>query len=93
MNETTAKGDAEPSVTLATPRMTLETTLFDRLLALHGTSIKRMLTVQYRMHEKIMQFPSAELCVYSLRYTLPNDPNLGQTNRNSPQLNSSKRGC
>jgi hypothetical protein len=47
--------------------MTLETTLFDRLLALHGTSIKRMLTVQYRMHEKIMQFPSAELCVYSLR--------------------------
>ena len=39
----------------------LETTLFDRLLALHGTSIKRMLTTQYRMHEKIMQFPSHEL--------------------------------
>jgi DNA polymerase alpha-associated DNA helicase A len=41
--------------------MTLETTLFDRLLALHGPLIKRMLTVQYRMHEKIMRFPSSEL--------------------------------
>ena len=40
---------------------TLETTLFDRLLALHGNSIKRMLTTQYRMHEKIMAFPSAAL--------------------------------
>lgn len=41
--------------------ITLETTLFDRLLALHGTSIKRMLTTQYRMNEKIMRFPSDEL--------------------------------
>ncbi|KAH8815160.1 DNA helicase-like protein [Xylogone sp. PMI_703] len=41
--------------------MTLETTMFDRLLALHGPSIKRMLTTQYRMHEKIMRFPSDEL--------------------------------
>ena len=41
--------------------MTLETTLFDRLLALHGPSIKRMLTTQYRMHESIMRFPSSEL--------------------------------
>lgn len=41
--------------------MNLETTLFDRLLALHGPSIKRMLTTQYRMHEKIMRFPSDEL--------------------------------
>ncbi|KAK1780710.1 P-loop containing nucleoside triphosphate hydrolase protein [Copromyces sp. CBS 386.78] len=40
---------------------TLETTLFDRLLALHGPAIKRMLTTQYRMHEKIMRFPSDEL--------------------------------
>lgn len=40
---------------------TLETTLFDRLLALHGNSIKRMLTTQYRMHEKIMAFPSKAL--------------------------------
>lgn len=41
--------------------MTLETTLFDRLLALHGPAIKRMLTTQYRMHEIIMRFPSDEL--------------------------------
>ncbi|CAM1505650.1 Fc.00g112870.m01.CDS01 [Cosmosporella sp. VM-42] len=40
---------------------TLEKTLFDRLLSLHGSSIKRMLTTQYRMHEKIMRFPSDEL--------------------------------
>ena len=40
---------------------TLETTLFDRLLALHGPGIKRMLTTQYRMHEAIMRFPSDAL--------------------------------
>ncbi|KAK5115357.1 hypothetical protein LTR62_001557 [Meristemomyces frigidus] len=40
---------------------TLETTLFDRLLALHGNSIRRMLTTQYRMHEAIMTFPSQTL--------------------------------
>ena len=39
----------------------LETTLFDRLLTLHGPSIKRMLKTQYRMHEKIMRFPSDEM--------------------------------
>ena len=39
----------------------LDTTLFDRLLTLHGPSIKRMLTTQYRMHEKIMRFPSDEM--------------------------------
>jgi len=56
------KADDEGSaVKPVAANMTLETTLFDRLLALHGPSIKRMLTTQYRMHEKIMQFPSAEL--------------------------------
>ncbi|GAB1732521.1 hypothetical protein NU195Hw_g6156t1 [Hortaea werneckii] len=43
----------------------LETTLFDRLLTLHGPAIKRMLTTQYRMHERIMAFPSSAL--YSSR--------------------------
>ncbi|KAL9059723.1 MAG: hypothetical protein Q9162_001024 [Coniocarpon cinnabarinum] len=43
------------------PNLTLETTLFDRLLKLHGPAIKRMLTTQYRMHEAIMAFPSAAL--------------------------------
>lgn len=41
--------------------LNLETTMFDRLLEMHGSSIKRMLTTQYRMHEKIMRFPSDEL--------------------------------
>lgn len=36
-------------------------TMFDRLLNLYGPSIKRLLTVQYRMHDKIMRFPSDEL--------------------------------
>ena len=34
--------------------------LFERLMALHGTSIARRLTVQYRMHQAIMDFPSLE---------------------------------
>ncbi|KAK1241683.1 hypothetical protein MKX07_007506 [Trichoderma sp. CBMAI-0711] len=55
-------GDAAAAATAPVIKgMTLETTLFDRLLALHGPSIKRMLTTQYRMHEKIMRFPSDEL--------------------------------
>ena len=45
----------------STKGFTLETTLFDRLLSLHGSCIKRMLTTQYRMHEAIMRFPSDEL--------------------------------
>ena len=47
--------------TATVPQQSLEATLFDRLLSLHGDSIKRMLTTQYRMHEKIMRFPSDEL--------------------------------
>ncbi|KAL5614591.1 hypothetical protein BROUX41_004689 [Berkeleyomyces rouxiae] len=43
------------------PTGSLETTLFDRMLALYGPDIKRMLTTQYRMHEAIMRFPSDEL--------------------------------
>jgi DNA polymerase alpha-associated DNA helicase A len=39
----------------------LELTMFDRLLALHGATIKTLLTTQYRMHDKIMRFPSNEL--------------------------------
>ena len=44
-----------------TESVKLETTLFDRLLSTHGSTIKRMLTTQYRMHENIMKFPSKEL--------------------------------
>ncbi|KAK2744819.1 hypothetical protein FQN57_004143 [Myotisia sp. PD_48] len=48
-------------ISTSTMSHALETTLFDRLLSLHGNSIKRMLTTQYRMHQKIMDFPSGEL--------------------------------
>ncbi|KAJ9400517.1 hypothetical protein DTO282F9_2402 [Paecilomyces variotii] len=51
-------GENEPK---SLPGISLETTLFDRLLSLHGSGIKRMLTIQYRMHDKIMRFPSDEL--------------------------------
>ncbi|KAK5683365.1 hypothetical protein LTS10_004896 [Elasticomyces elasticus] len=54
----TAKSDGDSK---KTEPSTLKTTLFDRLLSLHGNSIKRMLTTQYRMHEKIMAFPSKAL--------------------------------
>ncbi|CAK7197496.1 hypothetical protein SEUCBS139899_000143 [Sporothrix eucalyptigena] len=49
------------TLSLKSPSMTLEYTLFDRLLDLHGSAIKRMLTTQYRMHERIMRFPSDTL--------------------------------
>ena len=55
-----AKADSKP-VENHIPETTLEVTLFDRLLSLHGASIKRMLTTQYRMHERIMRFPSDEM--------------------------------
>ncbi|PYH41278.1 P-loop containing nucleoside triphosphate hydrolase protein, partial [Aspergillus saccharolyticus JOP 1030-1] len=58
--EQTKSRTAEAGVELL-PDVSLETTLFDRLLATHGPGIKRMLTTQYRMHETIMQFPSQEL--------------------------------
>ncbi|EON69131.1 hypothetical protein W97_08317 [Coniosporium apollinis CBS 100218] len=56
-----AKSSKEAKEDEVVENMTLETTLFDRLLALHGPSIKRILTTQYRMHENIMAFPSKEL--------------------------------
>ncbi|BGP50019.1 hypothetical protein JCM10450v2_005927 [Rhodotorula kratochvilovae] len=39
----------------------LEVTLFSRLLALHGPTVRRMLRVQYRFNSKICAFPSKEL--------------------------------
>ena len=38
----------------------LGVSLFERLMALHNWSIARQLTVQYRMHQAIMDFPSQE---------------------------------
>lgn len=45
----------------AARKWSLEKTMFDRLLAMYGEDIKKLLNVQYRMHEKIMRFPSGEL--------------------------------
>lgn len=38
----------------------LETTLFDRLVKLYGRKITRLLSIQYRMNSKIMEFSSNE---------------------------------
>ena len=40
--------DAQGRVLALKPSASLETTLFDRLLSMHGDRIKRTLTVQYR---------------------------------------------
>lgn len=39
----------------------LETTIFDRLATMYGDELKKMLNVQYRMNEKIMNFPSLQM--------------------------------
>ncbi|KAI7875357.1 P-loop containing nucleoside triphosphate hydrolase protein [Lichtheimia hyalospora FSU 10163] len=53
------KKSSKNGLSLATD---LTTTLFDRLLGMYATEkIKRMLVVQYRMHQKIMEFSSKEL--------------------------------
>ncbi|KAJ8091832.1 hypothetical protein PM082_021068 [Marasmius tenuissimus] len=43
------------------PPHTLETTLFDRLEEMYGSRVKRMLQVQYRMNDRICEFPSQTL--------------------------------
>ncbi|KAI0050286.1 P-loop containing nucleoside triphosphate hydrolase protein [Auriscalpium vulgare] len=49
------------------PPSTLETTMFERLEKMYGPQIKRMLTVQYRMHKQIAEFPSKVM--YASRLT------------------------
>lgn len=51
---------AQPSTVLPVSS-SLELTLFSRLLSLHGPGIRRMLNIQYRANEKIMQYPSIAL--------------------------------
>lgn len=41
-------------------RAGLSLSLMERLIHAHGSAVSRMLTVQYRMHEAIMTFPSSE---------------------------------
>lgn len=45
----------------------LSTSLFERLLVDHGEDVKRMLREQYRMHERLMAFPSREMYKGELR--------------------------
>ncbi|KAJ5819927.1 DNA helicase [Penicillium riverlandense] len=59
--ETKDNESANPEDNKWTKDVSLETTLFDRLLSMHGSEVKTMLTTQYRMHEKIMNFPSDQL--------------------------------
>ncbi|KAF7293044.1 AAA domain-containing protein [Mycena indigotica] len=56
--QTKNKGERGP---LLKPPRTLEITLFDRLEKMYGKQIKRMLQVQYRMHQDICTFPSKTL--------------------------------
>ncbi|RKP07200.1 P-loop containing nucleoside triphosphate hydrolase protein [Thamnocephalis sphaerospora] len=56
-----AASGARPAATIvgdAPAAYTLDYTLFDRMLAQHGDTVKRMLLTQYRMHRDIMAFPS-----------------------------------
>jgi ATP-dependent RNA/DNA helicase IGHMBP2 len=39
----------------------LSTSLFERLMASNADNVKQLLTIQYRMHQQLMQFPSQEM--------------------------------
>ncbi|KAG8974846.1 hypothetical protein FRC05_006779 [Tulasnella sp. 425] len=71
-------------VTLRIPE-SLETTLFDRLEGMYGVWIKRMLTVQYRMHASICEFPSETL--YASRLTC-HESVAGHLLRDLPGVNN-----
>ncbi|KAF8314019.1 P-loop containing nucleoside triphosphate hydrolase protein [Clavulina sp. PMI_390] len=59
--KTAASASSKPTLSLR-PSKSLEVTLFDRLEKMYGNKkIKRMLTVQYRMHATIAAFPSKTL--------------------------------
>lgn len=62
-----AKAPAANRVLELRPPHTLETTLFDRLEKMYGPGIKRMLQVQYRMHNQICTFPSKTLYYSKLK--------------------------
>lgn len=54
-------------LSLDAARAGLSVSLFERLLADHGEGVKRMLREQYRMHQRIMSFPSREMYGGELR--------------------------
>ncbi|KAJ3888666.1 P-loop containing nucleoside triphosphate hydrolase protein [Lentinula edodes] len=61
------KSKTRSKMPILRPSRSLETTLFDRLESMYGSGIKRMLNVQYRMHNQICTFPSRTL--YSNKLT------------------------
>lgn len=61
LSDMTISTSAPPPSSKLRQSSTLELTLFQRLLTLHGYSIRRMLSVQYRMNSKIMEYPSKSL--------------------------------
>ncbi|KAJ3864268.1 P-loop containing nucleoside triphosphate hydrolase protein [Lentinula novae-zelandiae] len=62
-----ANNEPRSKMPILRPSRSLETTLFDRLESMYGSGIKRMLNVQYRMHNQICTFPSRTL--YSNKLT------------------------
>ncbi|KAK9461466.1 P-loop containing nucleoside triphosphate hydrolase protein [Lipomyces oligophaga] len=50
-----------PTIKAAANEKALGTTLFDRLVSIHGDKIRNLLNVQYRMNHKIMEFPSQSM--------------------------------
>ncbi|KAJ4496074.1 AAA domain-containing protein [Lentinula edodes] len=62
-----ANNKPRSKMSILRPSRSLETTLFDRLESMYGSGIKRMLNVQYRMHNQICTFPSRTL--YSNKLT------------------------
>ncbi len=42
-------------------QMGLSTSLFERLMTSNTDNVKQLLTIQYRMHQQLMQFPSQEM--------------------------------
>ena len=61
LEEELAKLSIKEEEVMVAKKCGLEETLFDRLLRMYGEEVKRLLNVQYRMHETIMRFPSDEL--------------------------------
>ncbi|TIC03795.1 P-loop containing nucleoside triphosphate hydrolase protein [Wallemia mellicola] len=79
------------------PLESLEASLFERLIDIHGNSIRCLLSVQYRMHNMIMKFPSETMynseltaCEAVSKRTLMELPNVvnSNTNKDSVQLSS-----
>lgn len=68
-------------------------TLFDRILNMYGDKVKRMLSMQYRMHQKIMEYSSLALYDNKLlahesvaQHLLPDIPLVQETENTSKPI-------